>query len=65
MGHWWHENITEPGKLPLLLALAAFVLTFAITRTITRMIRAGRARSATSRRAVCTSTTWCPGSCCR
>ncbi|MFB8069773.1 MULTISPECIES: hypothetical protein [Streptomyces] len=42
MGHWWHENIAEPGKLPLLLALAAFVLTFAITRTITRMIRAGK-----------------------
>ncbi|MFF7362964.1 hypothetical protein [Streptomyces sp. NPDC008125] len=42
MGHWWHTNITEPGKLPLLLALAAFVLTFAITRTITRMIRAGK-----------------------
>ncbi|WP_327175328.1 hypothetical protein OG599_08425 [Streptomyces sp. NBC_01335] len=42
MGHWWHTNITEPGKLPLLLALAAFVLTFAVTRTITRMIRAGK-----------------------
>ncbi|WP_426497642.1 hypothetical protein [Streptomyces sp. D54] len=42
MGHWWNDNITEPGKLPLLLALAAFVLTFAITRTITRMIRAGK-----------------------
>ncbi|MGW2280604.1 hypothetical protein [Streptomyces sp. NPDC001770] len=42
MGHWWHTNIIEPGKLPLLLALAAFVLTFAITRTITRMIRAGK-----------------------
>ncbi|WEH42200.1 hypothetical protein OG233_23230 [Streptomyces sp. NBC_01218] len=42
MGHWWHSNITEPGKLPLLLALAAFVLTFAVTRTITRMIRAGK-----------------------
>ncbi|MFD6534050.1 hypothetical protein [Streptomyces sp. NPDC060184] len=42
MGHWWYTNITEPGKLPLLLALAAFVLTFAITRTITRMIRAGK-----------------------
>lgn len=42
MGNWWHTNIVEPGKLPLLLALAAFVLTFAITRTITRMIRAGK-----------------------
>ncbi|MFJ1737919.1 hypothetical protein ACIOG4_04565 [Streptomyces microflavus] len=42
MGNWWHTNIVEPGKLPLLLALAAFVLTFAVTRTITRMIRAGK-----------------------
>ncbi|MFI8432483.1 hypothetical protein ACIGJO_01825 [Streptomyces sp. NPDC079020] len=42
MGHWWYTNITEPGKLPLLLALSAFVLTFAVTRTITRMIRAGK-----------------------
>ncbi|MFD4946209.1 hypothetical protein ACFVYE_39985 [Streptomyces sp. NPDC058239] len=42
MGHWFDQNIVEPGKLPLLLALAAFVLTFAITRVITRMIRAGK-----------------------
>ncbi|MCX4848436.1 hypothetical protein [Streptomyces sp. NBC_00893] len=42
MGHWFDRNIVEPGKLPLLLALAAFVLTFAITRLITRMIRAGK-----------------------
>ncbi|MFI9149189.1 hypothetical protein [Streptomyces sp. NPDC053367] len=42
MGDWFHRNITEPGKLPLLLALLAFVLTFLVTRTITRMIRAGR-----------------------
>ncbi|MFJ4967538.1 hypothetical protein [Streptomyces sp. NPDC088755] len=42
MGNWWHTNIGEPGKLPLLLALAAFVLTFAVTRTITRMIRTGK-----------------------
>lgn len=42
MGHWFDRNIIEPGKLPLLLALAAFVLTFAITRVITRMIRAGK-----------------------
>lgn len=42
MGHWFDQNIVEPGKLPLLLALAAFVLTFAITRFITRMIRAGK-----------------------
>lgn len=42
MGHWMHENFVEPGKLPMLLALAAFVLTFAITRMVTRMIRAGK-----------------------
>ncbi|MER6118215.1 hypothetical protein [Streptomyces sp. NPDC001743] len=42
MGHWFERNVIEPGKLPLLLSLAAFVLTFAITRVITRMIRAGK-----------------------
>jgi hypothetical protein len=42
MGDWWHRDIVEPGKLPLLLALGAFVLTFVITRTVTRLIRAGR-----------------------
>ncbi|MGW2176930.1 hypothetical protein ACWCXX_02330 [Streptomyces sp. NPDC001732] len=42
MGHWFDRNIVEPGKLPLLLALAAFVLTFAVTRFVTRMIRAGK-----------------------
>ncbi|MGW8887338.1 hypothetical protein [Streptomyces sp. NPDC055749] len=42
MGHWFHQNIVEPGKLPMLLALSAFVLTFAITRMVTRMIRAGK-----------------------
>ncbi|WP_338898695.1 hypothetical protein WBG99_26485 [Streptomyces sp. TG1A-60] len=42
MGLWWERNIIEPGKLPLLLALTAFVLTFLITRVITRLIRAGK-----------------------
>lgn len=42
MGHWLHRNIIEPGKLPLLLALASFVLTFVITRVIVRLIRAGK-----------------------
>jgi hypothetical protein len=42
MGHWLWRNIIEPGKLPLLLALSAFVLTFLITRVITRLIRAGK-----------------------
>ncbi len=42
MGEWWHRNLVEPGKLPLLLALTAFVLTFVVTRVITRLIRAGK-----------------------
>ncbi|MCC3770500.1 hypothetical protein [Streptomyces sp. UNOC14_S4] len=42
MGHWLARNIVEPGKLPLLLALGAFVLTFLVTRVITRLIRAGK-----------------------
>ncbi|MGW8061038.1 hypothetical protein ACVV2G_01875 [Streptomyces ziwulingensis] len=42
MGEWWQRDIMEPGKLPLLLALGAFVLTFVITRVVTRLIRAGR-----------------------
>lgn len=42
MGHWWVRNIVEPGKLPLLLALAAFLCTFVVTRMITRLIRAGK-----------------------
>lgn len=42
MGHWLQRNIIEPGKLPLLLALTAFVLTFLVTRAVTRLIRAGR-----------------------
>ncbi len=42
MGQWLERNIIEPGKLPLLIALTAFVLTFVITRIITRLIRAGK-----------------------
>ena len=42
MHGWWYRNIYEPGKLPVLLGLAAFVFTFLITRLITRSIRAGR-----------------------
>ncbi|WP_326599431.1 hypothetical protein [Streptomyces sp. NBC_01803] len=41
MEHWWYRNIVEPGKLPLLLALTAFIVTFLTTRSVTRMIRAG------------------------
>ncbi|MFI7019436.1 hypothetical protein [Streptomyces sp. NPDC050164] len=39
---WLEQNIIEPGKLPLLLALVSFVVTFLITRGITRLIRAGK-----------------------
>ncbi|MFH8367354.1 hypothetical protein [Streptomyces sp. NPDC018031] len=42
MANWWTDNIVEPGKLPLFLALSSFILTFLITRTITRLIKAGR-----------------------
>ncbi|GGO58576.1 MULTISPECIES: G protein-coupled receptor family protein [Streptomyces] len=42
MSDWWYRNIVEPGKLPLLLALVAFVGSFLVTRTITRLIRAGK-----------------------
>ncbi|MEV8085858.1 hypothetical protein [Streptomyces nigra] len=42
MGDWWQTNIVEPGKLPLLLALTAFVVTFLVTRVVTRLIRAGK-----------------------
>ncbi|MFF3754010.1 hypothetical protein ACFYYH_26700 [Streptomyces sp. NPDC002018] len=42
MGHWFQQNIVEPGKVPTLVALVSFVLTFLLTRTVTRMIRAGK-----------------------
>ena len=35
------SNISEPGKVPLLLCLTAFVVTFVVTRSITRTIRVG------------------------
>ena len=39
---WWQQDVTDAHKGPLLLAFVAFVLTFVATRTITRLIRAGR-----------------------
>src|ERR1700735_3796210 len=42
MGSWWHRDVTPAGKLPLMLCFLAFVVTFVLTRTITRMIRDGR-----------------------
>jgi hypothetical protein len=42
MSHWFHHDIVAAGKLPLLVSFAAFVVTFACTRLVTRLIRAGR-----------------------
>jgi hypothetical protein len=42
MVSWWHRDVIAAGKLPLMLCFLAFVLTFATTRTITRLIRDGR-----------------------
>lgn len=38
---WWQQDIVDAGKLPLALALTAFLVTFLVVRTVTRMIRAG------------------------
>jgi hypothetical protein len=39
---WWQHEVVNGYKGPLLLSFTAFVVTFVTTRTITRMIRAGR-----------------------
>jgi hypothetical protein len=39
---WWQRDVLAAGKLPLMLCFVAFVLTFIVTRTVTRLIRAGR-----------------------
>jgi hypothetical protein len=39
---WWHRDVIAAGKLPLMLCFLSFVVTFASTRTITRLIRDGR-----------------------
>jgi len=36
---WWHYDVVDGYKGPLLLGFVAFVVTFAVTRTITRLIR--------------------------
>ena len=38
----WFDDMLDRGHLPLLVCFAAFVVTFATTRAITRMIRSGR-----------------------
>ena len=40
----WRRNVSDAGKLPLLLLLAAFVLTWIVVRAITRSIRSGKGR---------------------
>jgi hypothetical protein len=42
MVSWWQRDVTAAGKLPVMLLFLAFVVTFAVTRLITRMIRSGR-----------------------
>ncbi|MGD9619538.1 MAG: hypothetical protein AB7G47_04515 [Mycolicibacterium sp.] len=39
---WWHNDIVQGYKGPLMLSFVAFVVTFVTTRTITRLIRSGR-----------------------
>ena len=42
MSSWWDRDEIAAGKLPLMLCFLAFVVTFILTRTITRLIRDGR-----------------------
>jgi hypothetical protein len=42
MSSWWDRDEIAAGKLPLMLCFLAFVVTFVLTRTITRLIRDGR-----------------------
>ncbi len=39
---WFVDEIVDAGKLPLVLSFVAFVVTFLVTRGITRLIRSGR-----------------------
>ena len=39
MNGWWRREIIVAGKLPLMLCFIAFVVTFATTRLVTRLIR--------------------------
>ena len=42
MGEWLYDEFVASGKLPLILCFVAFIVTFAVTRLSTRMIRAGK-----------------------
>ena len=39
---WFERAIVDTGRLPLFLGFVAFIVTFVVTRGVTRMIRAGR-----------------------
>jgi hypothetical protein len=39
---WWHRDVIAADKLPPMLCFVSYVVTFASTRTITRLIRDGR-----------------------
>jgi hypothetical protein len=41
---WWRDEVVDGYKGPLLVSFVPFVVTFVATRTITRLIRAGRGR---------------------
>jgi hypothetical protein len=42
VGSWFHETIIAKNRLALFLCFLSFIVTFLVTRTITRNIRAGR-----------------------
>ncbi len=42
LSDWWQFDVVDGYKGPLLLSFTAFVVTFVTTRTITRLIRAGK-----------------------
>jgi hypothetical protein len=42
MASWWHRDVIAADKLPLMLLFLSYVVTFVLTRTITRLIRDGR-----------------------
>lgn len=42
LNEWWQHEVVDGYKGPLLLSFTAFVVTFVTTRSITRLIRAGK-----------------------
>ncbi|MGI8868961.1 MAG: hypothetical protein ACR2F6_08960 [Mycobacteriales bacterium] len=39
MGSWWQRDVIDVGKWPLMLCFVSYVVTFALTRGITRLSR--------------------------